>query len=112
MGWYVERRNTGAASSGDSFVRYGTPGGADLIVVVNVCGLPVHIEAEAKRPSGGRQSPKQVVFEKMCKCMGIPYFMFKSTSEFIDNVKKIIESMQKKIETVGKIDYNVCVGSR
>ena len=101
MGWYVERRNTGAASNGDSFVRYGTPGGADLIVVVNVHGLPVHIEAEAKRPSGGRQSPKQVVFEKMCKCMEIPYFMFTSTSEFIDNVKKIIESMEKKIESVG-----------
>jgi len=45
----------------------------------------------------------------MCKCMGIPYFIFTSASEFIDNVKKIIESMQKKIETVGKIDYNVCV---
>ncbi|MFA6354037.1 MAG: hypothetical protein WCW93_03845, partial [Candidatus Paceibacterota bacterium] len=92
-GWYVERRNTGASTGDKSFMRYGTPGGADLIVVVSVGGRPIHIEAEAKRPDGGRQSTKQKEFEERCKSHGIPYFIFTSSIEFEENVKNIIYSM-------------------
>jgi hypothetical protein len=93
-GWYIERRNTGAVAGDKSFLRYGTPGGADLIVVVSVGGRPIHIEAEAKRPCGGRQSVKQKEFEERCKSHGIPYFIFTSAVEFEENVTNIIYSME------------------
>jgi hypothetical protein len=103
-GWYVERRNTGAARNGKSFVRYGTTGGADLIIVVTVNGLPLHIEAEAKRPTGGSQSSGQMRFEETCKSFGIPYFIFTSGIEFEDKMKDILDNFKKKLDNVGRVE--------
>ena len=91
-GWYVERRNTGAVKTAEGgFFRYGSPGAADLIVIVPVRGyLPIHIEAEAKRRDGkGRQSESQVAFQESMVDYAVPYFVFTSGEEFEEKIKQI-----------------------
>lgn len=97
-GWYVERRNTGAIRTEDSFFRYGSPGAADLIVVVRLKGfLPIHIEAEAKRRDGrGRQSEGQKAFEESMKEYGIPYFIFTNGEEFLREILKICLDFKRR----------------
>ncbi len=90
QGWYVERRNTGAIRTDSSFLRFGSPGAADLIVVIRVRDFPVHIEAEAKRRDGkGRLSDSQREFCGRMEKFGIPYIVFASGEEFRDQILQI-----------------------
>ena len=102
-GWYVERRNTGAIKTDTSFFRYGSPGAADLIVVVRLYAssggyFPVHIEAEAKRRDGrGRQSESQIAFQEEMKNYGIPYFVFTSGEEFALKIDEIYLDFKRQV---------------
>ena len=90
-GWYVERRNTGAVHTDTSFFRYGSPGAADLVVVVKFHDMiPLHIEAEAKRRDGkGRLSESQLIFRAEMKKFGIPYIVFTSGEQFFRKISQI-----------------------
>ena len=97
-GWYVERRNTGAVQTGKYFFRYGSPGAADLIVVVDIDGLPVHIETEAKRRDGkGRLSESQREFRELMGKYQIPYIIFTSGKEFESQIDQICLDLKTSI---------------
>ncbi|MBU2051426.1 MAG: hypothetical protein KKH61_20955 [Gammaproteobacteria bacterium] len=110
---YVERRNTGAVKFTDGgFIRFGSPGGADiwcllatplyeLIISADDNVEPVskqsgsylikHIEIEAKRADGkGRQSPAQKRFQAMCDDWGIPYLLVTSAEELQKALDKLL----------------------
>lgn len=57
-------------------------GVADLFLTVKK--KPIFVEV--KTP-GGKQEPEQKDFEKLCKAMGIPYYIVRS----LDDFKKLIE---------------------
>lgn len=78
QGYYCERRNTGAVKFGEAFVRYGTPGGADIFAVIH----GRHIEIECKRRDGkGRLSDNQKEFRRLMKDYEIPYIVVCSADQ-------------------------------
>lgn len=98
-GWNLKRRNTGAVFTPDGrMIRYGGKGAADVFLVVQVNGMPLHIEAEAKRRDGkGRLSAAQLAFAGWCHDEGIPYFTFTSGKEFESKVEKILLDYSSKV---------------
>lgn len=78
QGYYAERRNTGAVKYGKAFVRYGSPGAADILAVIH----GRHIEIECKRRDGkGRLSDNQKEFKQLMADYYIPYFVVCSVDE-------------------------------
>jgi hypothetical protein len=99
---YIERRNTGAVKFTDGgFIRFGSPGGADiwclLAVPIREYGITVsysirHIEIECKRPDGkGRQSPAQKRFQAICDDWKVPYLLVTSAEE----LRKALDKLTK-----------------
>jgi len=107
---YVERRNTGAAKYiGGYFVRFGSPGAADIWCLIRcrsmkhyddgwICGGNVdsscdgscltHIEIECKNRTGkGRLSEDQKTFKRMCGRVGIPFFMVTSAEDLREQLQ-------------------------
>lgn len=108
---YVERRNTGAIAFADGgFMRFGTPGGADIWCLIRclstqlyptgwICTGNVdsscsgscftHIEIEVKRRDGkGKLSSAQQSFKRFCEKSGIPYFVVTSKENLIEQLKE------------------------
>lgn len=99
---YVERRNTGAmALEGGGFIRFGSPGAADLWCIIGkllaspclhlfVGTCNTHVEIECKRRDGkGRLSASQKAFKAQCAERGTPYLVVTSAQ---DLEKKLQES--------------------
>lgn len=98
---FTERRNTGAvAFEGGGFIRFGTPGAADIWCLIQrtwECPADVffehttleHIEIECKRRDGkGRLSSAQQAFKQFCEKFGIPYFVVTSATDLDEQLKK------------------------
>lgn len=94
---YTERRNTGAVAFTDGgFVRFGTPGGADIWCLIHgyaqdVMNVPIliHTEIECKRRDGkGKLSPAQQSFKQFCEKSGIPYFVVISAEDLEKQLKE------------------------
>lgn len=82
-GYYAERRNTGAVKYGKAFVRFGTPGGADIFAVID----GKHCEVECKRRDGkGRLSDNQKEFRQRMKEYWIPYLAVTSADELAEQI--------------------------
>lgn len=98
---FTERRNTGAiAFEGGGFIRFGTPGAADIWCLIqndarydeyeygNHVSLE-HIEIECKRRDGkGRLSSAQQAFKQFCEKSGIPYFVVTSAADLDKQLKE------------------------
>lgn len=101
---YVERRNTGAAKYvGGYFVRFGSPGAADIWCLIGkplyamdldtcesevVGSMFTHVEIECKNRTGkGRLSAEQKTFKRMCDDAGIPYFMVTSAEDLAEQLQ-------------------------
>lgn len=67
LGIVIHRRNTGAMRDGGRFVRFASPGQADLYGWITSTGQ--HIEIEVKRP-GNRPTPRQLEWLKECTRLG------------------------------------------
>lgn len=81
MGYCFWRNNSGALRTmSGGFMRFGTPGSPDLIVIKD--GYFIGLEAKA---GSGRQSPVQKAFEKMIKDNGGEYYVIRS----VDDLKEI-----------------------
>jgi len=99
---FTERRNTGAvAFEGGGFIRFGTPGAADIwcLISQDLCHVVndsypafdhlVHIEIECKRRDGkGKLSPAQQAFKQFCEKSTIPYFVVTSAADLDKQLKK------------------------
>ena len=95
---FTERRNTGAvAFEGGGFIRFGTPGAADIwclihkYIVRGVVNIPVliHIEIECKKRDGkGKLSSAQQAFKQFCEKSGIPYFVVTSAEDLAKQLEK------------------------
>jgi hypothetical protein len=94
---FTERRNTGAVAFEDGgFIRFGTPGAADIWCLIqgyaqDVMNVPIliHIEIECKRRDGkGKLNPAQRAFKQFCEKSGIPYFVVTSRENLIEQLKE------------------------
>lgn len=97
---FTERRNTGAiAFEGGGFIRFGTPGAADIWCLIQdkvaVGGweddydVLTHIEIECKRRDGkGKLSSAQQAFKQFCEKSGIPYFVVTSAADLDKQLKE------------------------
>lgn len=108
---FTERRNTGAVAFADGgYMRFGTPGGADIWCLIlspifpfksdgsigadlpfNNCPYKflIHIEIETKRRDGkGKLSSAQQAFKQFCEKSGIPYFVVTSAADLAEQLKK------------------------
>ena len=106
---FTERRNTGAvAFEGGGFIRFGTPGAADIWCLINrtvenedglygyIAGRSptsmnlIHIEIECKRRDGkGRLNSAQQAFKQFCEKSGIPYFVVTSAEDLDKQLKEV-----------------------
>lgn len=78
QGYYCERRNTGAFQTASSFIRFGSPGAADLFAVID----GKHYEIECKRRDGkGRLSESQKEFAQRMDAYHIPYAVVQSAAD-------------------------------
>ena len=73
------RQNVGAARmSGGAFVRFGLPGQADISGIIAPSGRALFIEVKS---ATGRQSPKQVVFQRFVERYGAVYVLARGLSD-------------------------------
>jgi hypothetical protein len=73
------RNNTGAVKTASGgFMRFGTPGSPDLIVIKD--GFFIGLEVKAK---GRKQSPDQKAFEEGVKAAGGEYYLVRSIDDVI-----------------------------
>ena len=104
---FTERRNTGAVAFADGgFIRFGTPGAADIWCLIQMDAGGVrktrnprymvftdpqitHVEIEVKRRDGkGKLSSAQQAFKQFCEKSGIPYFVVTSAADLDEQLKK------------------------
>ena len=80
---YFERRNTGALVVGERYIKFGSPGAADIWVLITRpgSGRVYHIEIECKRRSGGRLSRAQQKFRALCNKIGVVYLVVTSAED-------------------------------
>ena len=83
------RMNVGAVKTESRFVRFGTPGCADILIFVKnrVLGNIIHpVWAECKS-SVGKQSTNQIAFQKLVESEGHKYLTVRSVEELIEGLK-------------------------
>jgi hypothetical protein len=97
--WHC-RMNTGAVKTGNRFIRYGTPGMADILATPKLtcyyatgmemknCGAqyPVMLWLECKAPKG-KQSPAQLAFQREVEAQGHFYLLVRSIDDVEDWLK-------------------------
>jgi hypothetical protein len=86
-GVWLWRANTGTAHAGDRWIRFGTPGQADLLGLVNGLFLAV----EVKGPDG-RQSDAQLEFQRRVVDVGGVYLL---ANDFRSTVRHVLELSQR-----------------
>lgn len=77
------RMNTGAAKIDGRFMRFGTPGMADIVAYPTSCAVPAVIWVECKAAKG-KQSELQKSFQKLVEGAGHVYIIARS----VDDVEK------------------------
>jgi hypothetical protein len=75
--------NTGAAKIDGRFMRFGTPGMADIVAYPTSCAVPAVIWVECKAAKG-KQSELQKSFQKLVEGAGHVYIIARS----VDDVEK------------------------
>ncbi len=85
-GVYARRQNTGGASTqGGRTVRFGTPGQADILAIVN--GKYVEIEVKSVT---GKQSPAQLAHAERVRAAGGIYILARCLEDALGPIRKLI----------------------
>ena len=74
------RMNTGAAKIDGRFMRFGTPGMADIVAYPTSCAVPAVVWVECKA-ARGKQSELQKSFQKLVEAAGHAYLIVRSVDD-------------------------------
>lgn len=86
----IWRSNTGAFKDATGrLVRYGLPGSADITGIMRRGGRRLEIEVKT---ATGKQSPQQVLFQRMVEGWGGVYILARSVDEAVIGVERALQA--------------------